>query len=138
MTDQNYCARCGGYTLEPLVYDGKSYCGKCFTPTRGVEDGAFAVGKETKVVHVAPPGANIPLHLQKRLLHARFYDQLLALQALLEDDEFLADLEKMCELRMEGGYPEYGSRMFDMEDGELWGEQMEELADFFNWGIPRA
>lgn len=74
---------------------------------------------------------NIPLPHQKRLLKATFYDTTLWLQELLEDDDFMQDLEKMAEARMEQSHPKWGSTMFAWDSPRRWRAIMEELADVF-------
>lgn len=126
----NYCVKCEAYAMYPTTYAGKQYCPQCYTKLRIREVEEPAPIGESQPVEI-DCSANVPLALQKKLLRSTFYDTVLWLQEMLEDDDFMADLEEMAEARLEQGYKRFGSTMYGWNDERRFRAIMEELADIF-------
>lgn len=156
-----YCMPSGKVELDGVVYchacaeqkkkrdggkivqlEGKGHATGAFARAIVVDDAVFTEDMVEKAVQ-APIGesepterddsVNIPLALQKKLLHATFYDTMLWLQELLEDDDFMQDIEKMCEARLEQAHPKWGSTMYGWTSERRLRAIMEEFSDIFNY-----
>lgn len=141
----NYCVKCGAYAMYPVPYDGKPYCPKCYgtlnvkerigTVYRDDETGEyvmppdFAGDKEIRWPADDKTAVNVPLAIQKKLLHSSFYDTIEWMKEMLDDEDFLEDLEKMCEVRLEQGHARYGSTMYGWDSETRLRNIMEEFAD---------
>ena len=150
--EPNNCKGCGVY-LPPsqrFHFNDGIYCKGCSRQMlerldkevdEAVAEAAKAEGaelRETTPIGVSEPttrcdGVNIPLELQKKLLHATFYDTTLWLQNMLEDDDFMVDLEKMAQARLEKAHPKWGSTMYTWDHTRRFRAIMEELADVFGY-----
>jgi len=124
-----YCSKCGGFDMGIKEHDGNYYCRKCHDDLFTTEPVSYPIG-ESQRVQVCDD-VRIPLALQKRLLVGSFYDTVLWLQEILEDDDFVRDLEEMALARLEQNYPKYGSTMYSWDHSKNFRAIMEELADVF-------
>lgn len=74
---------------------------------------------------------NVPLELQRKLLRSTFYDTACWLVELLDDEDFVDDLEEMALARLTEAHPRWGSTMYGWDDTRRFRAIMEELADVF-------
>lgn len=141
MSDPRYCHKCEAYINgKPRTHDGNSYCQKCYEALYVAEESVFTPELVERAV-VAPIGKSapttrcddvcIPLDLQKRLLKTSFYYTLQWLEELLDDEDFVDDLEQMALARLEEAHPKWGSTMYTWNDSRRFRAIMEELADVF-------
>lgn len=154
--NKNYCMGCGVFVMHPEFIDGQPYCPGCHRQKIERDGGRIvelegkghAMGPFARAIKLDPAGdekeqapigeseptercdeVNIPLPLQKKLLHSSFYNTLQWLVELLDDDDFVCDLEEMAEARMEQAHPKWGSTMYTWDEHRRFRAIMEELAD---------
>lgn len=112
-----FCHSCGKEVENPIYNEGMPHCQRC-----AVEEGLL-------VDNESPTPINVPLELQKKLMHGSVYQTVNWLIEMLDDDEFLVDLEEMANIRLEEGYSIFGSEMYGWDEHERLLNILEELAD---------